>query len=159
LSQIQKTKGSPAERPVGYLLRVHQTVRCALDSVRCALDSVRCPNCSTSELAALVNRWGAVAKIHRTVQCAPDCPVNQQRPRKRSTAQSAGNAWPEPTVSWRTGLSGVHWTVFGAPKGPRAQRSTSPEKKGDRAPDKLLFMSGGAPDCSMRHPTECKDSF
>jgi hypothetical protein len=70
-----------------------------------------------------------------------------------------GDAWPEPTVSWRTGLSGVHQTLSGAPRGPRAQRSASPEKEGDRALDKLLFMSGGAPDCPVRHPTEGKDSF
>jgi hypothetical protein len=34
---------------------------------------------------------------------APDCPVSQRRPCQRSAAQSAGDAWPEPTVSWRTG--------------------------------------------------------
>jgi hypothetical protein len=34
---------------------------------------------------------------------APDCPVSQRRPRQWSAAQSAGDAWPEPTVSWRTG--------------------------------------------------------
>jgi hypothetical protein len=36
----------------------------------------------------------------------------------------------------RTGLSDVHWTVSGVPRGPRAQRSASPEKEGDRAPDR-----------------------
>jgi hypothetical protein len=53
----------------------------------------------------------------------------------------------------------VHRTVSGAPRGPRAQRSALPENEGDRAPDKLLFMSGDAPDCPVRHPTEGKDSF
>jgi hypothetical protein len=53
----------------------------------------------------------------------------------------------------------VHRTVSGAPRGPRAQRSASPEKEGDRAPDKLLFMPGGAPDCPVCHPTKGKDSF
>jgi hypothetical protein len=48
---------------------------------------------------------GAAAKIHRTVRCAPDCPVNQHRPRQRSTARSTGDAWPEPTVTR------PHWTV------------------------------------------------
>jgi hypothetical protein len=85
--------------------------------------------------------------------------VNRQRPRQWSVAQSAGNAWPEPTVGWRTGLSGVHRTVSGAPKVPRAQWPASPEKEGDRAPDKLLFMFGGPPDCPVRRPTEGKDSF
>jgi hypothetical protein len=62
-------------------------------------------------------------------------------------------------VSWRTGLSGVHQIVSGAPRGLRAQRSASPEKEGGRAPDKLLFMFDGAPDCPVRHPTEGKGSL
>jgi hypothetical protein len=85
--------------------------------------------------------------------------VSQQCLHQWSAAQSARDAWPEPTVSWRTGLSGVHRIVSGAPRGPRAQRSASPEKEGDQAPDKLLFMSGGAPDCPVRHPIEGKDSL
>jgi hypothetical protein len=36
----------------------------------------------------------------------------------------------------RTGLSGMHWTVSSAPRGPRTQRSASPEKERDQAPDK-----------------------
>jgi hypothetical protein len=39
------------------------------------------------------------------------------------------------------------------PRGLRAQRSASPEKEGNRA----LFMSGGAPDCLVRQPTEGKN--
>jgi hypothetical protein len=42
---------------------------------------------------------GTVAKIYRTVRCASDCLVSQQRPRQRSTARSTGDAWPEPTVT------------------------------------------------------------
>jgi hypothetical protein len=42
---------------------------------------------------------GVVAKIQRAVRCAPDCPVSQQRPRQRSAARSAGDAWAEPTVT------------------------------------------------------------
>jgi hypothetical protein len=73
---------------------------------------------------------GAAAIIHQTVRCAPDCPVSQRRPRQRSAAQSAGDTWPGPTVTW------LHRTMCSAPRGPRAQRSASPEKEGDRAPDK-----------------------
>jgi hypothetical protein len=43
--------------------------------------------------------------------------------------------------------------VSGAPRGPKAQRSASPEKEGDPA----LFMSGGAPDCPVRQPAEGKN--
>jgi hypothetical protein len=88
---------------------------------------------------------------------APDCLVSQQRPRQRSAAQSAGDAWPEPTVSWRTGLSGVHRTVSGEPRGPLLERSAEPDMEGDRAPDKLQDLSGGASDCPARHPTEGKN--
>jgi hypothetical protein len=119
---------------------VHQTVQCAPDSVRC-------PSCSAGELMALGNRLGAAAKIHRAVQCAPYCPVSQQRPRQRSAAQSAGDAWPEPTVSWRTGQCPVRQEVQGATVGFA--------KKGRRlGTGQALFMSGGAPDCPVRHPTE-----
>jgi hypothetical protein len=34
-----------------------------------------------------------------------------------------------------TGLSGVHRTVSGAPKGPEEQRSAALDMEGDRAPD------------------------
>jgi hypothetical protein len=47
----------------------------------------------------------------------------------------------------------VHWTVFGVPRGPKAQRSASSEKERNRA----LYMSGGAPDCPVRQPTEGKN--
>jgi hypothetical protein len=66
---------------------------------------------------------GAAAKIHRTVRCAPDCLVSQQRQRQRSAARSAGDAWPEPTVTRR------HQTVSGVPRGPRAQRLACQRRK------------------------------
>jgi hypothetical protein len=47
----------------------------------------------------------------------------------------------------------VHRTVYGVPRGLRAQRSASPKKERNRA----LFMSGGAPDCPVRQPTESKN--
>jgi hypothetical protein len=42
---------------------------------------------------------GAAVIIHRTVQCGPDCPVWQLRPRQRSAAQSADDTWTSPTVT------------------------------------------------------------
>jgi hypothetical protein len=57
---------------------------------------------------------------------SPDCPVSQ-----RSAAESARDAWHEPTVRSGTGLSGVHRTVSGAPTAPKCQRSASPNKEGD----------------------------
>jgi hypothetical protein len=52
-----------------------------------------------------------------------------------------------------TGLSGVHRTVSGAPTAPKRQRSASPNKEGD--PHRTV--SGGAPDCPVRHTTEGKN--
>jgi hypothetical protein len=80
--------------------------------------------------------------------------VSQRRLHQQSAAQSVGDAWPGPTVSWRTGLSDVHQTVSGEPRGPFLQRSAEPDMEGDRAPDKLQDLSGGAPDCPVCHSTE-----
>jgi hypothetical protein len=46
----------------------------------------------------------------------------------------------------------VHRTVSSAPTGSPLQRSTLPEKEGDRAPDSYR-------DCPVRHPTEGKDNL
>jgi hypothetical protein len=40
-----------------------------------------------------------------------------------------------PTVSW------VHQTVSGVPSGPKEQRSVVPDLEGNRAPDKLQWLS------------------
>jgi hypothetical protein len=50
----------------------------------------------------------------------------------------------------------VHRTVSGAPTGPELQRSIVPDLEGNHAPDRLQWLSGGAPDCPVRHPTEGK---
>ena len=88
------------------------------------------------------------AKIHRTVRCAPDCPVSQ-----RSVARSAQDTWPSQRSGGGTGLSGVHQTVSGAPTTPKRQRSASPNKEGD--PHRTV--SGGALDCPVRQATEGKN--
>jgi hypothetical protein len=96
-------------------------------------------------------------KIHWTVRCAPDCPVRQQRPRQRSVARSARNQRPTRGQSQRspgrTGLSNVHRTLSGVPRGLQLQWSASPNKERNRA----LFMSGGTPDCLVRPRTEGKN--
>jgi hypothetical protein len=88
------------------------------------------------------------AKIHRTIRCAPDCPVSQ-----RSVAQSARDAWLGQRSEGGTGLSGVHRTVFGAPTAPNLQRSAAPEQ--ERNPHRIV--SGGAPDCPVRQSIEGKN--
>jgi hypothetical protein len=108
-------------------------------------DSVRCARLNSGEQAT----HGKSLAAYR--YNSSDCPVSQ-----RSAAQSAGDVCLVSTISLRTGLSGVHRTVSGEPRGPLLQRSTKPDMEGDRAPDKLQDLFGGAPDCPVRHPTESK---
>jgi hypothetical protein len=95
---------------------------------------------------------GGSAKNHRTIRCAPDCLVSQRRPRPTVGSAINGRHVAEPTVTW------PHQTVRCAPnsvrcaKGPRTQRSASPEMEGDRAPDRDCS-------CSVRHPTEGKNGL
>jgi hypothetical protein len=51
----------------------------------------------------------------------------------------------------------VHRTVSGEPRVSLLQRSAEPDMEGDRAPNKLQELSGGAPDCPVHHPTRGKD--
>jgi hypothetical protein len=82
--------------------------------------------------------------------------MSQWPPAQRSAAQSVRDAWPAPTVGRGTGLSGVHRTVSGAPTDAR-DATVGCAKLGRRsAPDMLQCMSGGAPNCPVRHPTEGK---
>jgi hypothetical protein len=80
--------------------------------------------------------------------------VSQRSPAQRSAAQSSRDTWTAPTVSWCTGLSGVHRTVSGVPISPEEKRSEMPILEGDHASDRLQDLSGGAPDCPVRHSTE-----
>jgi len=95
------------------------------------------------------------AKIHRTVRCAPDCPVSQ-----RSAGPTVGRTITarhvaEPTVGWK------HRTVRCAPDCPvrqicsSRQRSAAPVKERNRAPDSVRC----APDCPVRPTTEGKDGL
>jgi hypothetical protein len=84
-----------------------------------------------------------VAKIHQTVWCAPDCPLCTGLSGE-STAPAANGRehdqratrGPSQWSPGRYGLSGVHRTVSTAPRGPKAQRLATPDKEGDRAPDR-----------------------
>jgi hypothetical protein len=48
----------------------------------------------------------------------------------------------------------VHRAVSGVPISSEEQRSDMPNLEGDRAPDRLQDLSGGAPDYPVRHSTE-----
>jgi hypothetical protein len=88
-----------------------------------------------------------LSSVHRNVWWAISAP------RLRSAARSAGNMWPSQRSPGRTRLSGVHRTVSGAPRRPKAQRSALPKKETNQA----LFMSSGVPDCPVRQPAEGKN--
>jgi hypothetical protein len=85
--------------------------------------------------------------------------VSQRSPAQRSVAQSAGDEWPAPTVSRG------HRTVRCAPDSVRCANqpgvaTVDCARKGNKsAPNRLQWMSGGAPDCLVRHPTEGKNSL
>jgi hypothetical protein len=83
---------------------------------------------------------------------SPDCPVSQRPPAQRSAAQSTGDAWPAPTVGrghQTVRCANCHGsaTVVYARIGRRSR--TGHEQ----------WLSGGAPDCPVRHPTEGKDNL
>jgi hypothetical protein len=87
---------------------------------------------------------------------SPDCPVVHQtvwwangRQRQRSATRSADDVWPTATVGW------AHQTVRCAnrPRGPTVECA----KFGRRLrTEQLQWLSGGAPDYPLHHPTEGK---
>jgi hypothetical protein len=78
--------------------------------------------------------------------------VSQRLPAQRSAAQSAGDAWPAPTVGrgHRTvQCANCHESItVGCAR--IGRRSHTGHEQG---------LSGGAPDCPVRHPIEGKDSL
>ena len=88
--------------------------------------------------------------IHRTVRCAPDCPVSQ-----RSAARSVRDTWPSQRLEGGTGLSGVHRTCPVRQRLSGGQRSAVPFKERNRAPDSVRC----APDCPVHQSIEGKISL
>jgi hypothetical protein len=117
-----------------------------------APDSVRCARLARANwpLSGIHRRHTTI--IHRTVRCAPDCPVCTGRPSQRSAARSARDTWPSQRLEGGTGLSGVHRTCPVRQRLPNPQRSASPFKEGNRAPDSVRC----APDCPVCQTTEGK---
>jgi hypothetical protein len=88
-----------------------------------APDTVRCARLSSGEKAALGKRSTAYDYN------SPDCPVSQRLPAQWSAVQSAGDAWPAPTVGRG------HRTVSDASSGPELQRLTVPVLESNCTPD------------------------
>jgi hypothetical protein len=82
--------------------------------------------------------------------------VSQRPPAQRSAAKSAGDAWPAPTVGrgHRTirCAPDIIWCA-NQPEDPMVGYARNGRRS---APDNEQWMSGGAPDCPVRHPTEGK---
>jgi hypothetical protein len=113
-----------------------------------APDSVRCARLARPNwpLSGIQRRRTTI--IHRTVRCAPDCPVSQ-----RSAARSARDTWPSQRLEGGTGLSGVHQTCPVRQRLSGRQWSAAPVKERNRAPDSVRC----APDCPVRQSTEGKN--
>jgi hypothetical protein len=109
----------------------HRTVRCA------RLDRAKWP------LSGIHRRRTAI--IHRTVRCAPDCPVSQ-----RSAARSARDTWSSQRLEGGTRLSGVHRTCPVRQRLSGCQGSAAPVKERNLAPDSVRCT----PDCPVRQSTE-----
>jgi hypothetical protein len=121
-----------------FIIRVRLGPSTPGDYVRARVLVPLKPGCDNSSLS-----WkgeGVATKIHRTVQWA-----NGARG-QRSSVRSTGDTWLSQRSDVHTGLSGVHWTVFDVPTGPKIYRSASQEKEGDRAPDSYCS-------CSVVHRT------
>jgi hypothetical protein len=89
---------------------------------------------------------------------SPDCPVSQRPPAQRSAAQSVGDAWP-PMVGRG------HRTVRCAPDSVRCANYHESATVGCARIGRRSrigheqWLSSGAPDCPVRHPTKGKNSL
>jgi hypothetical protein len=121
----------------------------APDSVRCA----RLPRAKWS-LSGISRRRTDI--IHRTVRCAPDCPVSQ-----RSAAESARDTWSGQRSEGGTGLSGVHRTVRCARSATVGNGRLRLLRKGigHRTVSGVHRTVRCAPDCPVRPTTEGKDGL
>jgi hypothetical protein len=113
----------------------------------------QCPvrQLGSGELATLGNSSAAYGYN------SPDSPVSQQPPNQRSAVQSARNVWPTPTVGWghrtvRCALDSVR--CANQPEDPTVGCARNGRRS---ASDMLHWLSDGAPDCPVRHPTEGKN--
>jgi hypothetical protein len=109
------------------------------------------------ELTTLGKLWRRTAIIHRTVRW---CTGLSGEPTAASATVGRTihrDVWPRPTVGWG------HRTVRCAPDSVRCANGYNSATVGcailgrRSAPDNEQWMSGGAPDCPVRHPTEGKN--
>jgi hypothetical protein len=123
-----------------------------------APDSVRCARLTRANWPLSGNCRRRTAIIHRTVRCAPDCPVSQRSAGPTVSRAICARHVAGPTFRRGTGLSGVHRTVRCAISSQISnglQRSTVLFMEINRAPDGVRC----ALDCPVRPTTEGKDGL
>jgi hypothetical protein len=99
--------------------------------------------------------WRLSAKIHRTVRCAPDCPVSQRSARPTVGRAIRARHVAKPTVGRGHRTVRCAPDMSGAPTSSDLQRSSARFMERNRAPDTVRC----APDCPVRPTTEGKDSL
>ena len=111
-----------------------------------APDSVRCARLTQANLLLSGNRRRYTTIIHRTVRCAPDCPVSQRSAGPTVDRAIHARHVAEPTVGRG------HRTVRCAPDSVRCAN-------GSKAPTVGFAKEGkkSAPDCPVRQATEGKN--
>jgi hypothetical protein len=130
--------------------QAHRTVRWCTGQCPVRQAGRRWTSCSRENIEAYDYNSPNCPVVHRTVRWA------NGRQRQWSAAQSASDAWPAAMVSW------AHRTVQCAPDSVRcANRPRGPTvgcaRYGRRSCTwQLQWLSGGAPDCPVHHPTEGK---
>jgi hypothetical protein len=112
-----------------------------------APDNVRCARLNSGEQATLGRSQRHTAINHRTIRwCTRQCPVSQRSAGQRSAAQSTRDAWPSQRSDGGTGQCLVRQRLQDC----NGRLRQLWKEIGHRT------VSGGAPDCSVRHPTEGK---
>jgi hypothetical protein len=114
---------------------------CQSQSSLGAPDSVRCARLARANwpLSGIHRRRTAI--IHRTVRCAPDCPVSQRSARPTVGRAICAGHVAEPTARRGTRLSGVHRTCPVRQRLSGCQRLATPFKERNRAPDCPVHQS------------------
>jgi hypothetical protein len=150
-----------------------------------APDSVRCARTSPDEQPTLGSRRRRTAINHRTVRWCTGLSSESSAAKSPLSGNSQQRtAKNHRTVRWCTGLSGEPTVdcANGRPRNPRVTRGRANGRMGapdsvrcangsksstvgcanlgkQSAPDSEQWMSGGSPNCPVRHPTEGKNCF
>jgi hypothetical protein len=103
----------------------HRTVRwCTGQCPVRQADSAR-TGCSREFADGVRLKFTGLSGVHRTVRCAPDCPVSQRSAEPTVGSGICARHVADPTVGRGTGLSGVHRTCPVRQRLPDLQQSAT----------------------------------